>query len=1108
MSQHLRADLQEPGEVTVTRLLDPPDVGRAPPVPQRPIATTVKPPGQRSRLGTVIALSGIGLLLQGIGDAVARHGHQSPAVALFLCGIALEFGGCAWRLLSAETTRRERVLVSVVLGLGLFASYVMLEPLLLDTFDELDHVGTLARILDSHALFPTNTVLPISPYYPGLELATAATKWITGLPIVIDQLVVLSVIRIVLVLGVFLVVERATHSSRAGGIGVLVYAASPQFYGFDAQYAYETIALAFAVGAVYFLFFSVDAARPRMGRAFVLALGSVAAVVISHHVTGWLTIGFLVAWTAGLFLVARPVRLPLVSRWRLFRWRPSFWPAPDISTQALSASHSEELRERRRAQARIVGVATAVGVAIGAAWTVFVFHLLTPYLGPIFSDAYTEVREALGNGHGDRTLFKSSSGGASPHWEVGLILLSALCWCLVLLPALYSVVFKRSVRGGALRYIPAVIAALYPLSVLANVTSGSKLVAERATTFIFFGVAVVIGAWLATRIARERGVIERLGTIAVATVVFLGSLLFGIGPLVSLLPGPYVVGGDNLSYGSPSLAVAHWADTHLPAGSNVAADKDNGVLLNAIGGVDSVTAEGGLVNPELLYFDRSLSIYDIYLIRKADIRYLVVDDRLAQGLPLYGTYIAEGEPPERLGLPQLTKFDSYPFIKRIYDNGPIQVFDLTQLLPSSARAAPAGPVAGGSGLNVGVFVLAVLAGGLWLLRLRRRRSARDLPHLVLCGLVAALVIGVFGAFLVRLLHLPPEAVAVVVLIVLLALSLRPPSWRLPGRIASHPGVDRPSGPSGPVPVGSTFSERREVRDVLAYLRALADPDDDAALRRIVNVPKRGIGPKTVSRLADWARANRLTFAEAVDRADDAGLRGHSLEGARELSALLAELRPLARTTPPADFVELVMERTGYRAGLTAEHSAEAQGRLENLAELAAWAGAFADLPEFLEAAALEASGGPGHRGTAAPRPATSSPSAPRRPRRSRAQVILGCAGVALFAAGATVASLAALKDWTPPPELSIATSTTNRSVADVQLGSAGPVPARLEVTNGGRTLWGSSLARSAGPQQVAVPARFLHKGSRVVVVTDGHVLRWVDGWVETVPKVGRKSVRL
>ena len=163
----------------------------------------------------------------------------------------------------------------------------------------------------------------------------------------------------------------------------------------------------------------------------------------------------------------------------------------------------------------------------------------------------------------------------------------------------------------------------------------------------------------------------------------------------------------------------------------------------------------------------------------------------------------------------------------------------------------------------------------------------------------------------------------------------------------------------------------------------------------------------------------------------------------------------------------------------------------------------------MEAAALEtARAGPGHRATADARPAASSPPATRRPRRSRAQVLLGCAGAVLFVVGATVASLAALKDWTPPPELSIATSTTNRSVAEVQLGSAGPVPARLEVTNRGRTLWGSNLARTVDAQHVAVPTRFLRKGSRVVVVSDGHVLRWVDGWVETVPKVGGRSVRL
>ena len=123
---------------------------------------------------------------------------------------------------------------------------------------------------------------------------------------------------------------------------------------------------------------------------------------------------------------------------------------------------------------------------------------------------------------------------------------------------------------------------------------------------------------------------------------------------------------------------------------------------------------------------------------------------------------------------ELNKFDSYPFIKRIYDNGPIQVYDVTALLHPSARAAPAGPPVGGTGLDVGVFLLAAVVAVLWLLRLRRRPGpVHDVEHLVVCGVVGALVIGVFGAFFIRLTHLPPEAIAIVVLLVLLVLSLRP-----------------------------------------------------------------------------------------------------------------------------------------------------------------------------------------------------------------------------------------------------------------------------------------------------------------------------------------------
>ena len=742
----------------------------------------------------------------------------------------------------------------------------------------------------------------------------------------------------------------------------------------------------------------------------------------------------------------------------------------------------------------------------------FVSRLLTPYLGPVFAAAGADLADALGTGHGDRTLFKSAAGGGSPHWEIALILASAFAWCLVLVPSLFSVIFKRSVRGSALRYIPAVIAATYPISVAANISAGTKLVAERATTFIFFGVALVVGAWLGRRIARDRRLIERAATIGVATVVFLGSLLFGIGPLVSLLPGPYRVGADNLSYGSPSLAVAHWADSHLPAGSHVAADKDNGVLLNAIGGVVSVTAESGLVNPELLFFDRRLSLYDISLIRKADIRYIVVDDRLAQGLPLYGTYIAAGEPSTHLTLAELTKFNSYPFIKRIYDNGPIQVYDVTSLLRPSARSAPAGPPVGGTGLNVGVFLLAAVVAILWLRRLRRRPGrGRDVAHLVVCGVVGALVIGVFGAFFIRLTHLPPETVAIIVLLVLLGLSLRPVG-RNPrdlgqgdSAVLDHTGTRsvplETSMRSKGLPdqlVGPNFYDRREIKDVLAYVRVLVDPDDDVSARRIVNRPKRGIGGRSVSRLATWAKINDVSFSDAIDRAAEVGLDSNVLPSAEQLSELLAELRPLVHTMGPADLVQLVAERTGYKAELVAEHTHESDGRIQHLSELATKAGHFDDVTEFLEAVALAvetdgldpATSGP-HSDADRPDPASSTPT-PGRTRRARSQVLIGCLGLALFALGATLATVPALKDWTPPPELSVATSTTGRSVAEVQLGSAGPVAATLEVRNGGRAVWRSSLARTTAAQSVDLPTGLLNKRSRVVLATEGHTLRRVD----------------
>jgi DNA helicase-2/ATP-dependent DNA helicase PcrA len=154
--------------------------------------------------------------------------------------------------------------------------------------------------------------------------------------------------------------------------------------------------------------------------------------------------------------------------------------------------------------------------------------------------------------------------------------------------------------------------------------------------------------------------------------------------------------------------------------------------------------------------------------------------------------------------------------------------------------------------------------------------------------------------------------------------------------------------------GAKFYDRREIRDVLAYVRVLANPDDEVSARRIVNVPKRGIGDASVARMAAWARLNGVAFSEAIDRAAEVGLSGKALKGAERLAATIAELRPLVQTVNPADFVQLVAERTGYLAELVAEHTLEADGRIENLAELATQAADFEDVAGFLETVALVA----------------------------------------------------------------------------------------------------------------------------------------------------------
>ncbi len=151
--------------------------------------------------------------------------------------------------------------------------------------------------------------------------------------------------------------------------------------------------------------------------------------------------------------------------------------------------------------------------------------------------------------------------------------------------------------------------------------------------------------------------------------------------------------------------------------------------------------------------------------------------------------------------------------------------------------------------------------------------------------------------------------------------------------------------------GTKFYDRREVKDLVAYVQAAVNPADEVSIKRIVNAPKRGVGDTTVARLDAWASAMGLTFAAAVGRASEAGVTGRALGGLAEVVRLLGEFRELVGRGP-GPLLEAIVERTGYAAELEAEKTVEAAGRLENIAELIGAAQEYENVDEWLEAVSL------------------------------------------------------------------------------------------------------------------------------------------------------------
>lgn len=159
--------------------------------------------------------------------------------------------------------------------------------------------------------------------------------------------------------------------------------------------------------------------------------------------------------------------------------------------------------------------------------------------------------------------------------------------------------------------------------------------------------------------------------------------------------------------------------------------------------------------------------------------------------------------------------------------------------------------------------------------------------------------------------------------------------------------------------GFKFYDRKEVKDVIAYLRLIQNPDEDVSLKRIINIPKRGIGNSTIEAIEKYARENDASLFEALLSIDSIeGISKKASGNIKEFVRLISELMAAAMIKPPSDVLKELLDKSGYIDSLQKEGDEDSMTRVENIKELISATLDFesknpeADLQQFLEQMAL------------------------------------------------------------------------------------------------------------------------------------------------------------
>lgn len=509
--------------------------------------------------------------------------------------------------------------------------------------DEFDHVQTAQSILTSHHLFHANTILSVSPQYPGLEIITTSLVWITHLSITTSGLIIVGMAHVLAGVALYLLVVETTGRPRVGALASVIYATGPHYQFFDSYFIYQNIAIPFLIFALLAAVRMTKRRGPTAVGWGMVSMACGAMTAVSHPVTSYVLVALIFA-----FVVAQ------------------YFLPPNYRSRGL--------------------VLVFLGVCgVVAIWDLGVATNTVGYLRPVIDGLLPGHSSAPSPTGGAVIPHSAGVSGKPPVVEtvfeyVGFFILLAL----TPLGAWTSWHRRRfDANAAALGLAIASTSILVALALRVAASDGSEL-ASRTLTFALIPISFVIALrmvdWVLEgrssnhRKSQKAQFVASLGGAVIVVLVAVGGIAGGWPAFYARLPGPYRVSAWERSVDEHNVDLSEWFAAGMPRDQGVASDFWTEGLVAALGHQADVGDSAALFLP--LHYWRAQG----KLARRNRVSFVVVDRRITRQLPATGYYFEndpqEGHYTSPVPHPAIRKFETIPGVSRVYDDGTIVVYEL------------------------------------------------------------------------------------------------------------------------------------------------------------------------------------------------------------------------------------------------------------------------------------------------------------------------------------------------------------------------------------------------------------------------------------------------